>query len=68
MRQAIETGRNPFARHTIRKHKTSGTCDWCGSVNGKGHVWQYTVDPDTGAIADIKGQFCNIECLNDYYR
>lgn len=65
----IQTGRNPFSRHTIRKHKHDykKSCDWCGSSNSRGFVWQYVVDADSSRDSgDIPGAFCSIACLNSW--
>jgi len=82
MRHAIVTGRNPFARFTVRRRKirvtwnsatntTGKTCDWCGSVKSdrasKRYLWQYYVDADSARESgNIKGLFCRIECCNAY--
>lgn len=63
----LETGRNPFARETIRKrkHEHKTRCDFCGSSNSRGWVWQYYADADAPrASGDIYGGFCSIGCLN----
>ena len=67
METRIRTGRDPFARHTIRKRKVSGNCSWCGcSKNGK--VWKYYVDADSERESgEIKGAFCGVSCLNIYH-
>lgn len=70
----IQTGRNPFARETIRKrkiytpdfYKGKLCCDWCG--NNTNTLYQYFVDSDSRAgTTDIKGVFCSIGCLNSYH-
>lgn len=71
----IHTGRDPFARHTIRRRKvhTATGCTWCGSSRqnpktAQAYLWQYFVDADcTRESGDIKGQFCGIDCLNAYH-
>lgn len=69
----FETGRNSFARETVRKALVTGTCSWCGNsrlVKGleSGKVWQYYVDADSARNSGpIKGQFCGIGCANDYH-
>lgn len=70
----IQTGRNPFARHTIRKRKVPVdvyTCLWCGGVrqNKRGrYLWKYYYDADSlRESGSIKGLFCNIGCLNSYH-
>jgi hypothetical protein len=66
----IETGRDPFARKTVRKRKSLDhkTCTFCGSTGGRGYVWQYYVDADSLRDShDIPGSFCSIRCLNAYH-
>ena len=69
MPNTIQTGRDPFARLTIRKrkHDYKKSCDWCGQANSRGFVWQYFVDADSPRESgDIDGGFCCISCLNVY--
>ena len=69
MRYQIQTGRNPFARETVRKrkHEYKRTCDFCGSTNRRGFVWQYIVDCDSRAgVVEIPGGFYSIGCVNAY--
>lgn len=65
----IQFGRNPFARENIRRRRVPGECSWCGNQNQHGKSWQYYVEHDEGPRHDgpIKGQFCNIDCLNSYH-
>lgn len=70
MRYQIQTGRNPFARETVRKrkHEYKRTCDFCGSTNRRGFVWQYLVDCDSRAgVVEIPGGYCSIGCVNAYH-
>ena len=71
----ICTGRDPFARHTIRKRKvrippTGRGCKWCGGActSPRGpYLWQYYVDADSARESgDIDGLFCSLGCLNTF--
>lgn len=73
MFHAIQTGRDPFARHTIRKRLVNGECSWCGqNAPRKGRfmcVWEYYVDADSPRNnGTIPGKFCGIECLRSYHQ
>jgi len=72
----IQTGRDPFARQTIRKRKVHPTnngcyvvmpsCKWCGTTERT--IWQYYVEDDQpNRDHDIPGVFCGIDCLNSYH-
>lgn len=66
----LQTGRDPFARLSIRKrkHEHKKVCDWCGNANRRGWVWQYYADADSPRESgDIPGGFCSIGCLNAYH-
>jgi hypothetical protein len=66
----MKTGRDPFARVTVRKrkHEWKKTCDFCGSTNRRGFVWQYWVDGDSPRdTGDIPGGFCSVGCCNAYH-
>lgn len=67
-RQRIVTGRDPFARQTVRRKRgwSSTGCCWCGSVYKP--LWRYYVDADnrsSGDVADGRA-FCDIACLRSY--
>ena len=72
---AIHTGRDPFARHTIRKRKVysdRSDCTWCGGFrdnrHGDRYLWQYYVDADSARESgDIHGTFCSLSCCNSYH-
>lgn len=74
--QKITTGRDPFARVTVRKrlvhisYSHSG-CRWCGNYreNAAGrYLWQYYVDADSARESgDIPGLFCSLDCANSYH-
>lgn len=67
-RERLQTGRNPFARVTIRKRGVAGTCAWCGHSR-HGRVFVYVVDADNPRESgDIRGEFCGVACLNAYHR
>lgn len=70
----IQTGRDPFARHTVRRRLAPNTvCAWCGNrPHYKGvpraGAWQYFADADSArGSGDIRGTFCSIGCLNSYH-
>lgn len=70
----IQTGRDPFARQTIRRRMVHGAkCSWCGGQPYRGGkprdgAWQYYVDADSARESgDIRGTFCGIDCLNSYH-
>jgi len=64
----IRTGHDPFARQEITKRKVKGGCQWCGSSDDKGRIWQYRIEDDQrpGQFSVI-GDFCCISCLNIYH-
>jgi hypothetical protein len=71
----IKLGRDPLARHTIRRYMTPASpvdrCTWCGSAamrNGRKVLYVYWVDADySREKGNIRGKFCNIQCANDYH-
>ena len=63
----IQTGRDPFARHSIRKERDHRDCAFCGRPGPKN--WRYLVDPDSGRAGPIVDRaFCGIDCLNAFIR
>jgi hypothetical protein len=70
-----EVFHDPFARESISREavapKADG-CDWCGGFNilkGSKHLFAYSIQKDDKPrrYNRIKGTFCSISCLKDYY-
>jgi len=61
--------RDSFAREELHKEAVRGTCDWCGSQNRYGKVWQYRIEPDSVVPRsnEIRGRFCSFGCLRAYH-
>lgn len=68
----IQTGRDPFARHTVRKSWTVQRCQWCGSNHKPARMrfagsWLYVVDADSPRDSGTLGAFCGLDCLNAFH-
>lgn len=64
---SLTLGRNPFARHTLRKAEhRHGSCDNCGH---EGRTFQILVDDDQGPRQSglIRGRFCSMSCARSYH-
>jgi hypothetical protein len=73
MTMQFQMGRDPFARHTVRKRRVySGRdCEWCGSFrnapDGERYLFQYYIDADNPrGSGDMPGLFCSIQCCRSY--
>ena len=69
----LTTGRDPFARLTIRKRRITSKigCHWCGSpyhMKPNVRLWTYYIDADNPRESrDLKGAFCGIQCARAYH-
>ena len=59
--------RDPFAREETHKEPITGDCDWCGSQNRYGKVWEYRIETDGGRSNPVRGKFCSISCLHAFH-
>lgn len=63
--------RDSFARQELHRETVlphGATCKWCGNTNGKGSLYQYSVESDSGRRSDIPYLFCSVGCMRDYHQ
>ena len=63
----MKVNRDPFAREETHREPVEGSCDFCGSSNRYGKVWEYRVESDGGRVQPIRGKFCSKGCMESYH-
>ena len=66
----VSISRDPFAREELvrRVIHTEKTCDWCGN-NCHNRLFEYGIESDAlyHRVNWIKGHFCSVNCMMDFY-